>query len=72
MFSSELMKMEFITLAQFLTRLPENLLEENLFQSIATITVSREKFNHILTEQKQKVLQLYPAAKLKQHPTLHK
>lgn len=72
MFSSELMKMEFIALAQFLTKLPENLVEENLFQSISTTIVSREKFNQILTEQTQKVLQLYPAAKLKQHPTLRK
>ena len=72
MFSSELMKMEFITLAQFLTKLPENISEENLFQSIGNITISREKFNQILTEQTQKVLQLYPADKLKQHPTLRK
>ena len=72
MFLSELMKMEFITLAQFLTKLPENISEENLFQSIGNITISREKFNQILTEQTQKVLQLYPADKLKQHPTLRK
>lgn len=72
MFSSELMTMEFIALAQFLTKLPETLSEENLFQSIASITVSRDRFHQILTEQKQKVLQLYPAAKLKQHPTLRK
>ncbi|CAB4026061.1 TBC1 domain family member 12 isoform X1, partial [Paramuricea clavata] len=72
MFSSELMKMEFITLAQFLTKLPENISEENLFQSIANITITREKFNQVLTEQTQKVLQLYPADKLKQHPTLRK
>lgn len=72
MFSSQLMKMEFIALAQFLTKLPENLSEENLFQSIGNIAVSQERFNLILTEQKQKVLQLYPASKLKQHPMLRK
>ena len=72
MYSSELMKMEFIALAQFLTKLPENVSEETLFQSISTISVPKERFNQILTEQKQNVLQLYPAAKLKQHPILRK
>ncbi len=72
MFSPELMKMEFITLAQFLTKLPENISGESLFQNIGSITISRDKFNQILTEQTQKVLQLYPADKLKQHPTLRK
>ena len=70
MYSSEMMKMEFITLAQFLTKLPENISEENLFQSISNIIISREKFNQTLMEQTQKVLQLYPVNKLKQHPTL--
>ena len=72
MFSSELMKMEFIALAQFLTKLPESFSQENLFQSIANITLPKERFNQILTEQKQNVLQLYPTAKLKQHPIFRK
>lgn len=72
MFSSEMMQMEFITLAQFLTRLPEDISEETLFQNISSLTIPRDKFNEVLTEQTQKVLQLYPADKLKKHPTLRK
>lgn len=52
MYEDILLEMDFIHLAQFLTKLPEDIDAERLFNSISAIrmTVNKKSFSHVLQQ----------------------
>ena len=58
MYEEVLLKLDFIHLAQFLTKLPDDISGEALFQSMASFTFTSGKYKQILSKQKEKILQV--------------